>query len=198
MKRDINGELIFDRLNVYEPILHLISNQNNIETFWECIYEHIRLYTDADKPVTAFNFCENGRLICYDSTKETSTTKTILKDDHSYVQEQKAIINQQFNAFQNCFGFCVLDGRFWLNILPETLNQIITEDKYTETLNLQIEHLAIYYKDNGPIHIAKYNTQQNGYDHKLGCNSHFFTPTVEVSHIYNYDNIKFYSKTVVI
>jgi hypothetical protein len=194
MRRDINGQLVFERLNVYEPISHLISDQNNIQTLWECIYEHVKLYTDAGNPIVAFNFCKYGRLICYDKTKETTATKTILKDDHTHIQTQKAIINQQFNAYQNCFGFCVLNGQFWLNIVPETLNQIITEDNYIETQNLETEHLSVYYKDSLPIHISKYNTLLNRYDHKIGCNSHHFTPTVDISNIYNYDNIKHYSK----
>jgi len=195
MRRDNNGQLFFERLNIYEPILHIISTQNNIETLWECIYEHVRLYTDSGNPLTAFNFCKYGRLICYDITKETPTTKTILKDGHSHIETQKSIItNQQFNAYQNCFGFCVLDGQFWLNILPETLNQLLIEDNYIETSNLQIEHLAVYYKDNAPIHISKYNMQLQRYDHKVGCNSHHFTTTVDILNIYNYDNIKYFSK----
>lgn len=194
MKRDNNGQLIFERLNVYEPILHIISNQNNIETFWECIYEHVRLYTDANNPVIAFNFCKYGRLICYDTTTETPTTKTILKDDHPHIQTQRTIINNQFNAYQNCFGYCVLDGQFWLNILSETLNQIISEESFFETTNLQNEHLSVYYKDSLPIHISIYNTQLRRYEHKIGCNAHMVTPTVDISNIYNYDNIKCYSK----
>lgn len=196
MQRDPNGEIIFERLNTFEPISHRISIQNNIETNWECIYEHVRVFTDANNPIIALNFCRHGRLNCYDLTQDTPTTRTILKDDHIHIQEQRAIINRQFNAYQNCLGFCVLDGKFWINILPENLNTILNDDNYIEVQNCLEDHFIIYYQDNLPIHISKYNSVSNQFQHKIGCNSHHVTPTNDVSGIYIYNTIRLFTKAI--
>lgn len=187
MQRDQNGTIVFERLNVFEQIRHQISIQNNIDTQWECIYEQVRLYTNIGNPITAFNFCRHGRLVCYDTAAETEKTLTILKDDHIYLQNQRDMINQQFNAYQNCLGFCVLDGQFWINITPENLNQILVEDNYIETNNLNEDHFVVYYLDELPVHISKYVQAQNQFQHKIGCNTYHVTPTDDIRNIYGYN-----------
>ncbi len=190
MKKLKTGQYFFERLNVFEPIMHRLSTANNIESNWECIYEHVNVYTDKGNPIIAFNFCRYGRLLCYDLTTETNTTRTLLKDEHRYVQEQRVVINRQYNAFQNCLGFCVLDGQLWLNLLSQTLNQIINEDNYTETHEVSQDHLVIYYLGETPVHVSRYNLRENRYEHKIGCNAYHVDKTEDVSNLYDYSSIK--------
>jgi hypothetical protein len=188
MLRDQTGKIIIEKLNVFEIIIHQILVENNINTQWECIYEHVRLFTNAGNPIIAFNYCSYGKLVCYETTAETDMTLTILKDDHFYVQKQRNIINQ-FNAYHNCLGFCVLDGQFWINLTSENLNQILVEDNYLEAHDLNQDYFVVYYQDDSPVHISKYVHAQNQFQHKIGCNSHYVTSTDDVRNIYKYNRI---------
>lgn len=195
MQRGPNGEINFERLDIFEIISHQISTQNNIDTRWDCVYEHVKLFTDANNPIIALRYCRYGKLNCYDLNQETPTTKAILKDDHFHVQEQNAIINQQFNAYQNCFGFCVLDGQFWINLTPENLNQILNEDDYIDPVNINLDHLVVYYQNDVPVHIAKYNAATNEFQHKIGCNTHGITPTIDIP-VYTYNDTRRFVRNI--
>lgn len=194
MIRDHEGNIIHRRLEVYRPLTHQISIVNNIDTKWECIYEQVSLTTDANNELTAWKYCQYGRLNCYDIENETNDSLNVLKDHHPHIAEQRELINRQFNAYQNCFGFCVLDGQFWIDLTIDNLNQVIADDNYIDLENADGDHLVIYYLDQNPIHIAKYVLENNQYQHKIGCNCHLFIETSDISDIYNYNRTRLICK----
>lgn len=190
MRRGQDGNIVHTRLEVYRPLSHQITVNNGIDTKWECIYEQVSVITDANNELTAWKFCQYGRLNCYETANETADTLVILKDHHPHIATQGELINRQFNAYQNCFGFCVLDGHFWLDLTTENLNQIIDEENYIDVENETEDHLIVYYQEDIPVHIAKFVSESNQYQHKIGCNCHVLRDNNDISDVYSYDRIR--------
>lgn len=194
MRRDQDGNIVHNRQEIYRPLSHQISINNGIDTKWECIYEQVSVITDAGNELTAWKYCQYGRLNCYETANETDDTLVILKDHHPHIAKQREIINQQFNAYQNCFGFCVLDGQFWLDLTIENVQRVIDEENYIDVEDLTQDHLIIYYQENKPVHIAKFKSESNQYQHKIGCNCHVIRENNDISDVYGYNRVRLISK----
>ena len=197
MRRNPDHTLVAKPLNTFQILTHDISEPNSVyEDNWICMYENIEVYTDKGTPVIAQRYCDCADLSCYDKSGDTNTSRVWLKDSDTHKQK---VTNRNWNmiydAHTNCFGACMLDGIYWLNLTPQTIKTIMTDDAYTEVPNTFVgDHIVIYYKDSQPAHIARYNVNANGYNHKPGCREPVFRNDADASFAYQYDEIKLYAR----
>jgi hypothetical protein len=169
MKR-INDEIYYNRLDKFENLIHPLSIANkDFEADWICLYEHVNLYTNNNNSILAFKYHHHGLVFCYEKIKETNDTRALLKSNHPYMKKIIPDIDG-FDAYQNCLGFC-LNIKLWINLNENNLNQILTDDDYREFEGPDMlkEHFIVYYLDNRPMHITKYDITKKEYLHKLGC-----------------------------
>jgi hypothetical protein len=71
MLRNSTGELFFKKLNVFDLITHEISVINAVKTYWECIYEQVKVFTNNGIPLVADIFFKYSRVVCYVTASET-------------------------------------------------------------------------------------------------------------------------------
>lgn len=196
MKRDASNIIVTKRLGKFEVMRHDVSiDKVRFEDLWNCIYEHVEVYTDAGQPLVAYRYCPPGWITCFDKIQETPSSKVMLFGADKHYLEVMNWNWGQYNAYHNCFGFCILDGSYWINLTSENLNTIIFGDSYTEVnFDCNTDHLVFYYLEGSPVHVSRFNAGENRYEHKIGCNTHIPSPTSDVSGIYKYDTVKCYKK----
>lgn len=196
MKRNKSKKIFTKRLEKYEVIAHNITEDNvKYDDTWKCIYEHIEVFTDRGTPLIAFKFCNYGEIVSFDRTKDLTTSRVFLLPNHEHFKHIINKVNAQFNAHQNCLGFCILDGEYWLNLTKENIDLVLKEDKYEEVdKSCTEDHLVIYYDKETPVHIAKYNSNTNKYESKVGCNTIVSEEMSCAKTVYTYDKIVRFKK----
>jgi len=196
MKRNENNKIVAERLEKHEIINHDVTEDSiSFEDTWNCVYEHVKVYTDANRPLIAFKFCECTFLTSYDKKDDQPFSRTHLLQNHDHVKPIHQIINKQFNAYQNCLGFCILDGDYWLNLTKENIDTALEDDQYEEVdENFTGDYLILYYNGESPIHIGRFNSIKHEFEHKMGCNSYAVRKTSNAPVVYKYDRIMRYRK----
>jgi len=197
MQRNEKNKILCRPLSKFEIRENDVTEDNILyEDIWNCIYEQIEVYTMKGTALIAYKYCGNGYLITFDKLKETKHTKEFLKKDHPHHIDMISKNWGQYNAYHNCLGFCVLDGDYWLDLNKSNLDTIIKDEQY-ELVNEDFtsDHLLIYYDHDNPIHIAKYNSNDKMFEHKVGCNCIVNVKTSDASQIYKYDKLVRYRMT---
>lgn len=198
MRRNDDGTIYYEPTNKFDIKSNHIGEENGVTTEWHCLYEDVNVFTDNNISITALKYYKYGFLKCYKDYNKDNLEHILLDDKNSYVQTKVEEFNTiTFNAYQNCFGFCVLNGELWLNLTKENLNKVLSGDNYVEyDKKPDKKHLIVYYKYDEPLHIAKYDPIECIYIHKLGCNKHYSTPTEFIDVYYQdglgYNKIKYF------
>ena len=193
MKRNDEGKILIKMLGNYEVLVHNISEiDTDYEVVLNSIYEHIEVYTDKGQSIPAFRYCPSEDMECYDRRLQ-SRAVLLATDPHfrEYYDRSKA----EHNPVQNCLGFCVLDGEYWINLNRENLDYILADDSYTEVAeNYREDHLVIYYINDSPVHISRFNAALMQYEHKPGLHNPQSQDSTDIDEHYQYSGMRYFRK----
>ena len=196
MKRDEQGKILINASGNFEVLVHDISESNtDYEDVLNSLYEHIEVYTDKGQSIQAYKYCPSEDLTCFDRTQESMGSKALLKESHPHFQASFARSREDYNPIQNCFGFCVLDGEYWINLTRENLDYILADDSYVEVgESYREDHLVIYYINESPVHISKFNAALRQYEHKPGLNNPLSQDSTDIDEHYQYSGMRYFRK----
>lgn len=195
MKRNEDGKIFIKALGNFEVVFDNISERDtNRKMQLNSLYEHIEVFTDQGQSIPAFKYYPSEDLNCFDK-KEGPKSKTQLKESYPHIPESFAKSMEDYDPVQNCLGFCVLDGEYWINLTRETMDHILADDSYVEVSeNYPEDHLVIYYINESPVHISKFNAALSQYEHKPGLNNPLYLDSADIDEFYQYSGIRYFRK----